>query len=233
MHPHEALAMNEHPDGMDMPRWLSQDAITFFRGMVGGDDMQGEPMAKAWEFLKGLPEQQQYTDLPGLAEGFDVKTPQHRVGTTHPAIISMLNRLQNPHQYRFIDDDPNRGLERTSDDPMRPTLRTTGTASSNPPVRGMIQAHSGRSGMPSRSHELYSTDYGQSPQANDMGIPGVMPRPGVDLSPLTAENMRVSGTLDNNIAQTLAPPAGSQQAMIDELYERSPSSAARAFNTKR
>ena len=53
MHPHEALAMNDHPDGMEMPYWLSQDAETFFRGMLDNNDMQGEPMTKAWEFLKG------------------------------------------------------------------------------------------------------------------------------------------------------------------------------------
>ena len=115
---------------------------------------------QAWSLLKALPEQQQYTDLPGLSEGFDIQTPQHRVGTVHPAIISMLNRLQNPHQYQLIDG-PNRGIERTSNDPMRPTLRTTGTSGSNPPVRGMIEAHQGRSGMPSRAKST-STRYGNS-----------------------------------------------------------------------
>jgi len=219
------------------PRNCSECNVELQRGASGNEsrDQPGkcincagdDSMTKAWETIKALPEQQQYTDLPALNEGFEEETPQHRVGTVNPAIIGMLERYRNATQYDRQGNPvglPPKNMRQPA------VLRTTGTSPSNPPLPRMIEAHSGRTGMPSRSHELYSTDYGQSPQANDMGIPGVMPRPGVDLSPLTAENMRVSGTLDNNIAQTRAPPAGSPQAMIDELYERDPVAAAALFN---
>ncbi len=52
------------------------------------------PMKKAWEVFKALPEQQQYQEMPGLREGFEQATPQRRIGTVPPAIISMLQRLQ-------------------------------------------------------------------------------------------------------------------------------------------
>ena len=219
MHPHEALAMNEHPDGMDMPRWLSQDAITFFRGMVGGDDMQGEPMAKAWEFLKALPEQQQYTDLPALNEGFEEETPQHRVGTVNPAIIGMLERYRNATQFDARGNPvglPPKNMRAPA------VLRTTGTSPSNPPLPRMIEAHPGRMGRPGLDYELYGDSYGQSPQflSSLPAYDGNTDNEGIVAKPYTE-------------TQTVAPPKGSPQAMIDELYERSPSSAARAFNTKR
>lgn len=105
MHPHEALAMNEHPDGMDMPRWLSQDAITFFRGMVGGGDMQGEPMAKAWEFLKALP-QSEIREAMSYSDEFE-KKPSFK--TANP-IIERLIRERDEAKYRGKVDREGRSL---------------------------------------------------------------------------------------------------------------------------
>ena len=104
MHPHEALAMNEHPDGMDMPRWLSQDAITFFRGMVGGDDMQGEPMTKsgegafeqAWQFLKADPKMN-IREMASYSTAYPMNRRDQLPGqmTTMNPIIARLIRERN------------------------------------------------------------------------------------------------------------------------------------------
>lgn len=182
-----------------------------------------QPIDAAWDLLKALPEQQQYTDLSALNEGFEQPTPQHRVGTVHPAIRQMLQRLQGRRaQEGGMDvwDKPSPAAE--------PDLRTTGTApqGGNPEVPNMIAAHSGRMGMPSRSHELYDTGYGQSPQYV-ADIPGVYREGDAGAnSEYTWRAQPVHGSLESNVVDTRTPPKDSQQALIDYLYSQDPDSAA-------
>tara|TARA_R100000781_G_scaffold94574_1_gene58898 strand:+ start:413 stop:1024 length:612 start_codon:yes stop_codon:yes gene_type:complete len=182
--------------------------------------------AKAWETLKALPEQQQYTNLPGLGGGFEQETPQHRVGTVHPAIRQMLQRLQNYQDDGYTENPAGSAWDRPK--PMPPSLRTTGTSDENPPTRGMIEAHRGRSGRPSLDHELYTSEHGQSPQfltsvPSYQGIPNY-------------EKGIVGGRLESQVPYPYASgdqtPKGSQQAMIDELYQKDPDAAARMFGTQ-
>ena len=169
--------------------------------------------AKAWKTLKALPEQQQYTNLAYRHPPFEKVTPQHRVGTVHPAIRQMLYRLQNNiGDGIFLDEDKG------------PSLRTTGTSDffphnhqypANTPLEGMIQAHPGRTGLP---WNFSNEDYGQSPQfltsmPSYQGIPNY-------------EKGIVEGRPES---QT---PKGSPQAMIDQLYQKDPDAAARMFGTQ-
>jgi len=53
----------------------------------------------AWIFLKALPQQQMYEE--SLRPGFFMAPPEFKqqiLGTTHPAIVGMLRRLQNSGQ---------------------------------------------------------------------------------------------------------------------------------------
>lgn len=182
---------------------------------------KGSPLDVAWALLKALPEQQQYTDLPALGESFGQPVPQHRVGTVHPAIRGMLERYRNATQYDRQGNPVGLPPENMR---LPAVLRTTGTSPSNPPVPRTIEAHPGRSGMPySRDYEIYGDDYGQSPQFLDTGVMGVYDAGQVDAhaAPMVAGPHR--------IIQTQAPPKGSQQAMIDEIYAQRPSIAERAF----
>ena len=91
------------------------------------------PMKKAWEVFKALPEQQQYQEMPGLGEGFEQATPQRRIGTVPPAIISMLRRLQSGegpgptrpgkrsvgYDASFTDDRPMPNLKTFHADPLQ------------------------------------------------------------------------------------------------------------------
>ena len=205
------------------------------------------PFDVAWNLLKALPEQQQYTDLPALGESFGQPPPQHRVGTVHPAIRGMLERYRNATQYDRQGNPvglPPKNMR------LPAVLRTTGTSPSNPPVPRTIQAHTGRSGMPfSREHEIYADDYGQSPQFLDTDIKGVYDADQVaahaELRAALQEGDRQRGDEvrqfggedgtepmvagPHRIIQTQAPPKGSQQALIDEIYAQRPSIAERAF----
>ena len=200
--------------------------------------------AKAWETLKALPEQQQFTDLPALGEGFERQVPaaQHRVGTVHPSIIGMLQRHQNAEMPGYstipkmftepsLENNPRLLLPHRAKPAV---LRTTGTSESNPAGRGMIQAHIGRTGMPSRDHELYSGEYGQSPQfvtsmPSYRGVPDYEGR-------ISVGGDTVQGRLESQVpyprASGIQTPKGSQQAMIDELYRKDPDAAARMFGTQ-
>jgi len=130
MHPHEALAINDHPDGMEMPYWLSQDAETFFRGMVGGDDMQGEPMTKAgegafeqaWQFLKADPEMN-IREMARYSSAYPSNRREHmhrQMTTMHP-IIARLIRERNeqrgaPDFLRQRPDEPHKLEQHSSED---------------------------------------------------------------------------------------------------------------------
>ena len=204
------------PEGYRSPARYSENSAPYT-----AEDMEEymAPMAKAWGTLKALPEQQQYTDLPGLGGGFEQQTPQHRVGTVHPSIRQMLQRLQGRRASELYNFDY------SGHPAIDPDLRTTDTAPhhGNPGVRNMIESHPGRRGMPSQYHELHGTEYGQSPQFM-AEVPGVYagdPR----MNP-------VRGSLESNTADTVKPPAGSSQAMIDELHASNPDATARAFDTQ-
>lgn len=178
--------------------------------------------SEAWNLLKALPEQQQYTDLPVLDEGFGVSTPQHRVGTVHPAIIGMLERHRNATQYDARGNPvglPPKNMRAPA------VLRTTGTSPSNPPLPRMIEAHPGRSGRPNLSGELYSGDYGQSPQFLT-SLPAFRGVP-------NNEKGIVAGRLESQVPYPFASgnqtPKGTQQALIDSLYTKDPEAAARMF----
>tara|TARA_R100001015_G_C4609510_1_gene164796 strand:- start:672 stop:1202 length:531 start_codon:yes stop_codon:yes gene_type:complete len=173
------------------------------------------PIDVAWNLLKALPEQQQYTDLPGLQEGFGVETPQHRVGTVHPAIIGMLERYRNATQYDSLGNPvglPPANMRQPA------VLRTTGTSPSNPPLPRMIEGHPGRMGRPGLDYELYGDSYGQSPQflSSLPAYDGNTDNEGIVAKPYTEK-------------RTYEPPKGSQQAMIDQIYAQRPSIAERAF----
>ena len=107
LHPEEALAMQEHPDGMEMPRWLSQDAIKFFTQMSGQDvekgitDLAWSSLMKArLDKVKGGEDkswkQPQYETQPG---GSDITT-----GTSRRA--KLQSRFLQPHKKRGIDQAP-------------------------------------------------------------------------------------------------------------------------------
>ena len=176
----------------------------------------------AWNLIKALPEQQQYTDLPGIGESFEQPVRQHRVGTVHPAIIGMLERHRNATQYDARGNPVGLPPENMR---VPAVLRTTGTSPSNPPLPRMIEAHPGRSGMPSRDHELYSGQYGQSPQfltsmPTFRGVPD-------------NEKGIVRGRLESQVPYPFASgsqtPKGSPQELIDALYAKNPEEAARLF----
>tara|TARA_R100000388_G_C7237538_1_gene158883 strand:- start:77 stop:583 length:507 start_codon:yes stop_codon:yes gene_type:complete len=87
---------------------------------------------QAWSLLKALPEQQMYEQMSRpMPYGTIPDIQQQRLGTVHPAVINMINRVQNPHEYKFIDDEHDRRLIRNdlfSNVPMRPNLRVLGRA---------------------------------------------------------------------------------------------------------
>jgi hypothetical protein len=176
----------------------------------------------AWNLIKALPEQQQYTDLPGLGEGFEQPVRQHRVGTVHPAIIGMLERHRNATQY----DAKGNPVGLPPENMRAPAvLRTTGTSPNNPPVPKMIEAHPGRSGMPSRDHELYSGEYGQSPQ-----FLSSMPRfRGVPDNEKGIVAGRLESQVPYHFAHSRPIPKVSPQKLIDDLYAKNPEEAARLF----
>ena len=161
-----------------------------------------KPFDAAWSVLKALPEQQQFTDLGAFGEQFGQPRAQHRVGTVHPAIRGMLQRLQYP----------NLGPRR-----MGPSLRTVGTNRGNPggmKNRGMIEAFPGRSARPNMSYELYSGDYGQSPQVVGEGNFDVVPGYFTGVTPGgTKGQMTVAG----RIPSADKPPRGSAQQALDDL----------------
>lgn len=159
------------------------------------------PFDAAWSVLKALPEQQQFTDLGAFGEQFGQPRAQHRVGTVHPAVIGMLQRLQNPNL----------------DGGMGPSLRTVGTSPGNPggmKNRGMIEAFPGRSARPNMSYELYGGQYGQSPQVVGEGMYDVVPGHFTGITPGGTEGqMTVAGRLRD----ASRPPRGSAQQALDDL----------------
>ena len=68
------------------------------------------------------------------------------------------------------------------------------------------------------------------------GVPGVYTGdPSMKLPrspPLSDIDWPVRGSLESNTADTVKPPAGSSQAMIDELHASNPDATARAFDTQ-
>lgn len=176
----------------------------------------------AWNLIKALPEQQQYTDLPGIGESFEQPVRQHRVGTVHPAIIGMLERHRNATQYDARGNPVGLPPENMR---LPAVLRTTGTSPSNPPLPRMIEGHPGRSGIPSYDHELYSGEYGQSPQFLS-SMPSFRSVP-------DNEKGIVAGRLESQVPYPFASgsqsPKGSPQKLIDELYAKNPEEAARLF----
>lgn len=158
------------------------------------------PFDAAWSVLKALPEQQQFTDLGAFGEQFGQPRAQHRVGTVHPAIRGMLQRLQNP-----------------SYGPKNPSLRTVGTHPGNPggmKNRGMIEAFPGRSARPSMVHELYGAQYGQSPQVVSEGMYDVVPGHFEGITPGGTEGQM---TVAGRIPSAEKPPKGSAQHALDDL----------------
>lgn len=93
MHPHEALAMNEHPDGMDIPYWLSQDAETFFRQMVSSGDMKGDPLSKAWRVLKF-----------GYPAGYDMPDEVRARHNLQPAESVQQNQIDYSQDWHYDKD---------------------------------------------------------------------------------------------------------------------------------
>ena len=184
------------------------------------------PFDIAWQVLKALPEQQQYTNLPGLGGGFEQETPQHRVGTVHPAIRQMLQRLQNRQDDGYTENPAGSAWDRPKPNP--PSLRTTGTSAENPPTRGMIEAHRGRSGRPGLDHELYSGEYGQSPQY----LTSMPTYAGGSGTPHDIAAGRLESQVPYPFASGNQTPKGSPQAMIDELYRRDPDAADNLFQSE-
>tara|TARA_R100001440_G_scaffold5582_1_gene11843 strand:+ start:162 stop:653 length:492 start_codon:yes stop_codon:yes gene_type:complete len=91
---------------------------------------------QAWSLLKALPEQQMFEQRSRPAPyGSIPDIQQQRLGTVHPAIINMINRRQNPHEYKFIDDEHDRRpirMDLFSDVPMKPDLRVLGRGEEGP-----------------------------------------------------------------------------------------------------
>lgn len=82
---------------------------------------------QAWSLLKALPEQQMYEQMSRPAPyGFNPDIHQQRLGSAHPAIVGMLNRLENPHEYKLPTGPNNPRTMRSdlfSNVPMTPNLR--------------------------------------------------------------------------------------------------------------
>ena len=82
---------------------------------------------QAWSLLKALPEQQMFEQRSRPAPyGSIPDIQQQRLGTAHPAIVGMLNRLENPHEYTLPTGPNFPGTVRSdlfSNVPMRPNLR--------------------------------------------------------------------------------------------------------------
>ena len=170
------------------------------------------PMAKAWETLKAFPEHQQYQPLPGLGEGFEQMTPQRRIGTVPPAIRSMLQRLQHPEK-RF-DSWSGEYRDNPAHNKVPPTLRTY-LAGEAP--RGTLEEMPQRRAQP--EFETYGDDTGMSPQfVNAYAEPYVEGFSNID--PDDPTGGLVAGSHRTN--QTLKPPKGSPQHLIDELHEINP-----------
>lgn len=196
------------------------------------------PMKKAWEVFKALPEQQQYQEMPGLGEGFEQATPQRRIGTVPPAIISMLQRLQTgdsdqtakrpmPNLKTFHADPlqdikgmhlPNRSKIRRkylNDE----VVRTRDVPRPNRAARpyGHLVEMPGRRAHP--GFETYGNETAMSPQFLDPTIhePFVEGYSDPNMESVVAGPQRTSGT-----GLAVPPPKGSPQALLDLLHEVNP-----------
>ena len=196
------------------------------------------PMKKAWEVFKALPEQQQYQEMPGLGEGFEQATPQRRIGTVPPAIISMLQRLQTgdsdqtakrpmPNLKTFHADPlqdikgmhlPNRSKIRRkylNDE----VVRTRDVPRPNRAARpyGHLVEMPGRRAHP--GFETYGNETAMSPQFLDPTIhePFVEGYSDPNMESVVAGPQRTSGT-----GLAVPPPKGSPHALLYLLHEVNP-----------
>ena len=193
---------------------------------------------EAWGFMKALPEQQQYVEMPELGEGFEQMTPQRRIGTVHPAIISMLRRLQSGkgpgptrpgirsvgYSPEFVDDRPMANLKtsqaaRGQDE----TNRRTGAVKDVPPPRKREGRPFGRLvEMPYRraepGYETYTNETGMSPQFVDNTIHGPY------VEGYSTMNTSPTGGLvaRPDRYHPIPSPVGSPQALIDEMARQAP-----------
>ena len=196
---------------------------------------------EAWGFMKALPEQQQYQEMPGLGGGFEQMTPQRRIGTVHPAIISMLRRLQSgrgPGPTRAGDRSEGYDPSFTDDRPM-PDLRTrpasvlqdtvsrrTGHMRDVPAVSRRDRPLGTLVEMPYRraepGFEVHANETAMSPQFVDSSIqePYVEGYSTMNTSPTDGI---VAGGRENT--RTL-PPSGSPQFLVDEMARQAPEASA-------
>ena len=197
---------------------------------------------EAWDFMKALPEQQQYQEMPELGEGFEQMTPQRRIGTVHPAIISMLRRLQSGrgpgptrpgirsvgYSPEFVDDRPMANLKTSQASRLQDTKsRITGDLRDIPPPRkregrpfGSLVEMPYRRAEP--GFETYGNETGMSPQFVDprIGEPFVE-----GYSKTSTSGGNVAGRIDD---RALYPDAGSPQEVIDEMARQAPEASAQA-----
>lgn len=197
---------------------------------------------EAWDFMKALPEQQQYQEMPGLGEGFEQATPQRRIGTVHPAIISMLRGLQSgkgPGPTRpgirsvgydpmFTDDRPMPNLKTSPAAVLQDAVsRTTGEVRDIPPVNrregrpfGRLVEMPGRRAFP--GFETFGNDTAMSPQFRDYSI-------GEPYVEGYSKTNRTGGTVMGRPPRGAEmPPIGSQQEVIDEMARQAPEASAQA-----
>ncbi len=196
------------------------------------------PMKKAWEVFKALPEQQQYQEMPGLGEGFEQATPQRRIGTVPPAIISMLQRLQTGDSdqtakrpmpnLKTFHADPLQDM-RGRDIPRASKLsrkyfndELVGDRDIPRPNRaarpyGHLVEMPGRRAHP--GFETYGNETAMSPQFLDPTIhePFVEGYSDPNMESVVAGPQRTSGT-----GLAVPPPKGSPQALLDLLHEVNP-----------
>ena len=196
------------------------------------------PMKKAWEVFKALPEQQQYQEMPGLGEGFEQATPQRRIGTVPPAIISMLQRVQTGDSdqtakrpmpnLKTFHADPLQDM-RGRDIPRASKLsrkyfndELVGDRDIPRPNRaarpyGHLVEMPGRRAHP--GFETYGNETAMSPQFLDPTIhePFVEGYSDPNMESVVAGPQRTSGT-----GLAVPPPKGSPQALLDLLHEVNP-----------
>ena len=182
--------------------------------------------------------------MPGLGEGFEQRTPQRRIGTVPPAIISMLQRLQDidydqteerpmPNLKTFrasrMQDMRGRDIPRFSklsrkyfDDELVGDHDIPRPIPGSRPYGHLVEMP-GRRAYP--GFETYGNETAMSPQFTDPTIhePFVEGYSDPNEETVVAGPHRTSGT-----GLAVRPPTGSPQAVIDEMARQAPEAAARA-----
>jgi len=211
---------------------------------------------EAWGFMKALPEQQQYQEMPGLGEGFEQMTPQRRIGTVHPAIISMLRRLQSgkgPGPTRpgirsvgydpmFTDDRPMPNLKTFRADPLQDMKGINLPSRSKIKRKYLSDEIVGDRDIPRAIRESRPFGHlvempsrrafpGFETYGNETGMSPQFVDPSIG-EPFV-EGYSKTNTSGGNVAgriddSALYPDVGSPQEVIDEMARQAPEASAQA-----